>query len=108
MSVNDPSVVDVVGIDKVSDEVVLTIADAWDWEDCNEHLLLLQEKINRYIGFIEQELIAAYPNAEGRPVRIDVLFMNDPVPEALGFLSAAGSRVRESGWSFRWRVVRAA
>ena len=68
MAVDNPNVIDAIGTDQTTGEVVLTISDHLEWDDRNEHLLILQEKINRYIGFIETgELREKYPGAEARP-----------------------------------------
>ena len=72
MAVDEPGVIDLIGV-KGSGEVVLTVSDHLEWDERGEHLLMLQEKLNRYLAFIESsELIEQYPDAVGRPVRIDV------------------------------------
>jgi hypothetical protein len=53
MSVEQKDVIDAIGVNKESGEVVLTISDHLDWEDTSAHLLVLQDKINTYIAFIE-------------------------------------------------------
>ena len=73
MSVENPEVVDAIGIDNASGDVVLTISDHLEWDAAKTHLLVLQDKINRYIGFIESgELLTTYSKAEGRKIRIEV------------------------------------
>ncbi len=48
-------------------EVVLTISDHLEWNDENEHILTLQEKINRYLGFIQcGQLHERYTHAKRR------------------------------------------
>ena len=64
MSIDDPEVVDVIGIERDSDVVVLTICDHLDWYCADEHLLALHDKINRYLGFVENELLDAYPQGD--------------------------------------------
>ena len=104
MAVDKPGVIDAIGIDRTTGEVVLTIADQLAWDDGNEHLLVLQEKINRYIGFIEAgELLENYSEAEGRPIRIDVICRYSPSGEGERFLGIAGRTIEEAGWSFAWR-----
>jgi hypothetical protein len=70
MSILDARVIDMFGL-PVSDpgRVELVIADHLDWsvEDEGEHLLLLQEKINAYLRFIESgEILTVIPKAVGR------------------------------------------
>jgi CRP-like cAMP-binding protein len=69
MSILDTRVIDMFGL-PVNDpsRVELVIADHLDWsEDEGEHLLLLQEKINAYLRFIESgEILTVIPKAAGR------------------------------------------
>lgn len=44
MSIENLNVIDVVSIDK-NENVVLTISDHLEWDEENNHLLLLQDKI---------------------------------------------------------------
>ena len=75
MSIDQTNVVDAIGVDNATGDVVLTIADHLEWTGSdNEHLLLLQEKLNTYLSFVESgELLEAYPDAKGRTVLIDVV-----------------------------------
>jgi len=52
MSINELRVIDIVSKKKNSC-IVLTISDHLDWEKTKEHLLLLEEKINTYLSFLE-------------------------------------------------------
>lgn len=104
MPVDDPNVVDAVGVDRVSGEAVLTIADVWTWDDSHGHLLVLQTKINRYLEFIDQgELLENVPAAQGRALRIDVIFKHPPDAEGERFLDQAADVVSANGWSLTWR-----
>jgi hypothetical protein len=108
MSVKESGVVDAIGVEKGSDAVVLTISDHLEWDHDNEHLLTLQDKINRHLAFIESgELLEKYPDAAGRPVRIDVVCKYAPSETALTFFSRAEAAIRDAGFSFGWRVLAA-
>lgn len=64
MGVQQTTVIDAIGIDKVTGAVHLTIADALEWDAA--HLRLLQEKLNAYLAFVESGgLHSAYPSAAG-------------------------------------------
>jgi len=104
MSINNPEVVDAIGIERDSDVVVLTICDHLDWYCAEEHLLALQDKINRYLGFVENELLDAYPLAMGRSIRLDVLFKFQPTECATQFLIKARLVAEEYGVMLYWRV----
>jgi hypothetical protein len=74
MSIEEPNVVDAIGVDEESGKIVLTISDHLDWSDTDSHVLALQEKLNTYIAFVESgELGNKYPDAAGRPVVIAVV-----------------------------------
>src|ERR1700681_2135590 len=67
MSLDNLEVVDAVGTEKDGGTIVLTIFDAWDWDDRREHLLALQAKLNSYFAFVESgQIYEAYPSAAGR------------------------------------------
>jgi hypothetical protein len=52
MTIEDARIVDFIGVDPVTGHVVLTITDHLPW-DSDEHVLLLQDKLNRYLAFVE-------------------------------------------------------
>jgi hypothetical protein len=92
MSLDKLEVVDVVGTERDSGTVVLTVFDAWDWDDERAHLLALQAKLNAYFGFVESgQIYEAYPAAAGKALRIDIV-SRYPVPDAaLIFLEKAAA-----------------
>src|SRR5262249_18572450 len=97
MSVDNHNVIDAVGIDKVTGEVVLTIADHFDWDE-DQHLLVLQEKINRYLAFIESgEILTEYPKAIGKPIRIDICCKYSPSEMGEAFLTRAQEVINKAG-----------
>lgn len=99
MSVEQADVVDAIGLDQDQNTVILSIIDALPWED--EHLLLLQNKINTYLGFIEGgELLSSYPQAEGKAVLIRLIVQHVPTPSALSFLEQVASITESAGISF--------
>ena len=105
MAVDNPHVIDAVGIERASGVVALTISDHLEWDEDNQHLVLLQEKINRYLAIIESgELFEAYPQAVGKPLRIDVVCKYSPTGDAERFLAAAREVIEQTGCSFAWRV----
>src|SRR5260370_34389724 len=106
MAVDNPDVIDAIGIERASGVVALTISDHLEWDEANQHLLTLQEKINRYLAFIESgELLASYPKAVGRQVRIDVVCKYQPPEMATRFLDQARKLIEQAGWSLSWRVA---
>jgi hypothetical protein len=58
--------VDAIDTDKDGNLVTLTITDHLAWGD-DQHLLLLQQKLNTYLAFIESgEIHATYPAAKDK------------------------------------------
>ena len=104
MSIEQPNVVDAIGIDDPSGDVVLTITDHLEWgDDGKDHLLLLQEKINTYLRFVESgELLESYPAAEGRNAVISVVAKYPPNKDAKEFFDQAASIVSNAGIGLRF------
>lgn len=109
MSVDQTNVVDAIGIDDAMGDVVLTITDHLEWsESDNDHLLLLQDKLNTYLRFIESgEMLEAYPTAKGRSVLIDVVCKYPLSQQAQGFYSQVAQIIEGAGMKFRHRLFRA-
>ena len=108
MGVEQTTVIDAIGIDKVSGAVHLTIADALEWDA--DHLRLLQEKLNAYLAFVESgELYSAYPSAAERPVVLDLrLRLSDQEFDAVSHLGAdqrfAHFLRRVADWARVWEL----
>ncbi len=90
MSLEQTNKIDAMGLDKKSGHLVLTIADAWDWENENQHLIALQEKLNAYLDFIESgQIFENIDSGTDKVLRIHVVFRYPPPPLALEFLEKA-------------------
>jgi hypothetical protein len=101
MSVEQRKVVDCVGMDKTDGHVTLTITDHLSWLPDNEHLLVLQNKINDYLAFLASgELYDAYPQAHGREIEIQVICKYSPAGDGVRFLELASETVRKAGFRF--------
>ncbi|MDB5309776.1 MAG: hypothetical protein JWO38_3978 [Gemmataceae bacterium] len=106
MAVDNPNVIDFIGTAQSSGQVALTIADHLPWDEANEHLGILQAKINRYLEFIESgQLAEEYPNAKpGVLVRIEVVCKYQPSRGGERFLDLARREIKTAGWGFSWSV----
>jgi len=61
--------IDLVGLDRQRDRVILSIVETRPWSDDDRTLFDLQEKLNTYIGYVEQgRLVADYPQTRGKTV----------------------------------------
>lgn len=105
MSIEETSVVDAIGSNENGDDVVLLISDHWSWDDENDHLVMLQEKINTYIRFYEcGELYKKYPSFLGRKVIIKIDFKYN-VPDRLSwFIDQVRSIVEPIGLGIEYDV----
>ncbi len=105
MSVEQPKVIDFIGVDKTSGEAILTITDHLDWNNSGDHQVVLQDKINWYLAFIESgEIFESYPDSKGRSVVIRVLFKHKPDQEGRQFLAKAKQVIEAAGFSLRHEV----
>jgi hypothetical protein len=112
MTLRTTSVVDWLGLEKDTEHVVLTLVDDDDWQHENEHLSLLQEKLNSYLAFIEGgEVFARLESDVGRsvprttPIRVSIIAKH-PVPaRAKEFLKYAQRMFAEAGFNLTHEVL---
>ncbi|ABK88201.1 TPA: DUF6572 domain-containing protein [Bacillus cereus] len=108
MALHDTDQVDLVLIDDENENnVYLTIFDALNWENEEiegEHILLLQDKINTYLGFIEsEEIYEKVPNTAGRKYFIIQVYAQH-VPSYYGkkFYNMVSEQLGEAGYGFEF------
>ncbi len=102
MSIDQTDVVDFIGLDPKTDEIMLLITDHLEWTGDDQfnklHMFLLQEKINAYVGFIESgEIYQRYPNANGRAFVIRVVAKYPMSDEAKTFCEKIRSFLFNAG-----------
>lgn len=97
MSVEYKNVIDIITTDKQG-TLVLTISDHLEWNDENEHLLLLQDKINSYLDFIESDQLAeSYPDKADKKIMRQIVFKYYPNKTAEEFLAIVERFLNEKG-----------
>jgi hypothetical protein len=105
MAVDHAGVVDIFSRAKNGD-CVLTISDHLEWGDDGSRLLVLQEKLNRYLAFIESgELLEKFPDTQGSRVIIQVYFMHAPNHDGLKFLGLAQKAIENAGFGFEYKML---
>jgi hypothetical protein len=105
MSIDQTDVVDIIGIDRISGEVILTISDHLDWSDTTAHQRLLQAKLNRCLAFVESdEILQSYPGATVRRVVFKVVFKFVPDDGGRAFLTRARETVAAAGFTLQHEV----
>jgi hypothetical protein len=103
MSIANADMIDFIGVDNITNRVVLTISDHLTWEEEEQHLLKIQDKINSYIAFIEcGDLEKLYPTAITGNIDISIVHQY-PMPESievLNFLDAVITILKSIGVGF--------
>ena len=80
-------VIDVIGEDSKTGEVVLVMNEPDEWNGSDEQLLALQERFNAYVSFLlDGEMAEAHPELAGKPARIELRCVHMPDTRALELL----------------------
>jgi hypothetical protein len=106
VTVEQQEVIDVIHLD-LSGNVVLTISDHLPWDAINEHLFALQEKLNRYLSFIESgEIYKKFPSAPGRAITIDIVQKYAAPPSVASFFAEATTAIEAAGFRLTTRLLK--
>ena len=97
MTVEDTKKVDFIGIGE--EKVSLLISDHLEWqEEDEEHLYLLQEKLNAYLMFCESgEILESFPKSKGIEIEIEIVLKYSPNDQGNWFFKEAKSLLKNSG-----------
>lgn len=112
MTVDDVRTVDCLGLESGSGHVILTIVDPLDWDSDQEHIRLLEQKLNAYLAFVESgEVFERLHSEIGRavvpstPVEISILARYPMSAEGERFLGYATEEIRNAGFALTWKLV---
>jgi len=110
MTIENLGVVDRIAWHPKTGEVGLMIIDHLEWTEDDrsnkEHMYLLQEKINRYLAFIESgEIYQSYPKARGREPVIIVLALDPMNQEAEAFFEEIKAFLLKAGHKIRFQQL---
>jgi len=84
------------GKSKEKSELFFLITDHLNWENEYEHLIILQDKINAYLGFIEsKQFIETYPQDEFDSYVIEIHFQNGMSENCFKFLDVVANKAEE-------------
>lgn len=99
--VANPAVLDALGEDKVTGEVVLVMFEPRPWTLGDQQLFQLQEKLNAYMSFaLDGELAEQLPQLANRPVRVQLNCAEPPPAPVVEFLSKVREQVSYQGINF--------
>jgi hypothetical protein len=106
MSIEDIDKIDSIGLNKETGMVTLAITDYLNWENEYEHLIMLQEKINSYLSFLESgEVYESYPLAKGKKFEIKIFAKYDLSLKAKEFLNFVHAKVVDAGFNLNYEIV---
>ena len=99
MTVEDSNVIDFVSTKAGSERVVLVISDHLDWSNFEEdnHIRILQQKIYRYLDYIDSGEIEERYSVDGKQLVIQIVGAAPPSPRAVEFLKFVKGVAAESG-----------
>lgn len=81
-------VIDLLVQDAKSNQVELVMFEPRSWDEGEDQLFQLQEKMNAYLSFaLDGEMADAYPDLVNRPLRIVLRCVDAPPSEAVEFLA---------------------
>jgi len=97
MSIEDPSTVDFLAIERGGTKLVLAISDHWEWSQPLDHVYALQEKMNTYAAFVESgQVWESASEQSGRnicpdsiPIEVKVFLKFEPPPVFFEFMERA-------------------
>lgn len=105
MSVVDNKTVDGIALTDDKSGIILLITDHLDWEDEYKHLILLQEKINAYVSFIEErQYVEIYPCESINYSLIEVHFLYNLTCNAEKFIHTVNNQLNELGIGIRYYI----
>lgn len=103
MAIDDVKVIDGMGIDRERKAICLLLTDHFAWKDDDslneyDHLMLLQEKINAYISYLEsKQYEEQYPGEAFDMAVIEIHFKYDITDNCEKFLNTVQSQVGQYG-----------
>lgn len=114
MTVAHTGVVDWLGIEQGTGDIVLTVIDDLDWSDDHGHLLLLQEKLNTYLAFMESDDIleqlvqrTGRTVTRGTPIKVRILAKYPVSEHGAAFVTHAQGVFDRAGFGLSLKIVSA-
>lgn len=107
MTIIEKNIIDFMGSEKGTGNILLGISDHLDWATSpEEHLVYLQEKINNYLAFVESgELFKNNPSAKGKKIIIEVYGKYAPIEMAEKFYKIASEKIKDAGFDLRFILL---
>ena len=108
MSIDQADAIDFANIDRASGDLWLTITDHLPWEENEgDHLVLLQNKLNAYLRFIESgEVFEKVPDSRGRGIVINLVAKFPLSEQADFFVRKARTAIEGAGFRLQFSLMR--
>ena len=108
MSVSDRETVDGIALTQDGKGLILLITDHLDWGNEYGHLIALQEKINDYITFCEdQQYQQIYKDNSIEYAIVEIHFKHEPTETAMKFLEQVQRQLVEMGMTIECHISEA-
>lgn len=108
MAIENAMVVDETHINEEAKRVFLVIVDELSWDNENEHLKMLEDKVNSYIKFYRSgQVLQLYPESEDYEVVITAVFKEELSEYAKVVASELGKSIENLGLSFVYNISEA-
>jgi hypothetical protein len=105
--IEDTSVVDLVTHDEQTGEYALIMVASQPWSDTDEQLTRLLQKIYNYLSFaLDEGLVTAFPDASGKPLRIQLDCVTRPTESVRQVIEHARPRLDEHNIRFVVNTLR--
>lgn len=105
MSVVDNKTVDGIALTSDKNGIILLITDHLDWNDEYQHLMILQEKINAYIFFLEEKQYEDIYKGQNIVYGIiEIHFLYELTSNGEKFLQSVQNQVAELGIKIQYSV----
>ncbi len=107
MTILTTDVIDLIGNDPLKSDVSLVMTDHLTWDnDPHEHLYLIQEKLNKYLSYIESgEFSNSFPHFIEKSILIELVLKFHPPEHAIVILGKFSEIVENAGFKFVWRLL---
>ena len=80
LNIENTDTIDGLAYEQETSILILLLADGMDWSDMNRHLLLLQEKLNTYIWYIDsRQYEEKYTDVIKIEIRVSFLFQEPEI-----------------------------
>lgn len=107
MTIEQTGVIDIISVSEDDAVASLIISDHLPWDsDPRGHMLLVQNKVNEYLEFIEGEtLYEARPDLRGKRLVLKVIAKFAPPKEAQDFYVTLQQHLASAGYPFVFQVA---